>query len=90
MAATCKHCDQRVLWCELPDGKRLPIDPAPVAAGDLKLTPTHPDAPMRVEKISGKHTGPRYKAHTDTCPKQERKASTWRDPSDPGPTEPTW
>lgn len=98
MAANCKHCDQRVLWAELTkdDGtiKRIPLDPKPVNDGDLYVRNSHPDMPLQASKATPdqrRNARGLFKSHTDTCPEQEHKPkSSYRDPSDPGPIEPTW
>jgi hypothetical protein len=70
----CKFCDAKVLWAELTLSDKvvtIQIDPKVNTDGDLRILPTHPDLPLRAEKITGRYNGPRYIGHRQTCPEQE-------------------
>lgn len=77
----CRDCEQRIIWAEDENGKRVAIDPAPNDDGRLETIPTHPDAPLRV-KVNPR-AAKRYIEHFKTCPEsdyEEREPQWVREP----------
>lgn len=76
----CRSCGAAVAWViTAPKGKRMPIDPEPVADGNiiLQLGAVNSQVPPLATTLAkGASTElPRYKSHFATCPnaKQHRK-----------------
>lgn len=70
--SACRSCHAPVVWVRTAAGKRMPLDPDPVAGGNVVVngdvaTVLPPGTPMPV----GVH---RYQSHFATCP----QASTHR------------
>jgi hypothetical protein len=80
--ARCRSCDAGIIWAISEDsGSRIPIDPVPVADGNIVLTMrTWPQSPLakvqtkaQIEKLRAENeaTGQEhllYKSHFATCP----------------------
>ena len=60
--ATCRTCGAAVTWVLTASGKRMPVDPIPIAGGNIELTGevatyVKPDSDTK-----------RYVSHFATCP----------------------
>lgn len=64
----CRSCQQEVLWVLTINRKKMPVDPEPVADGNLILIdPIAPgDIPMAVNKANPDVPG--WTSHFATCP----------------------
>lgn len=67
----CRACPAPVWWVRTQAGKPMPLDPEPVADGNVQLVAglahvLHKDEPPR--------PGARYVSHFATCPARQRKA----------------
>lgn len=72
--SVCRSCDQPIRWVKMSlSGKKMPIDPRPHAAGNLKLLAlTEGDLPLaayiRSDDVAPTPPGQRYRSHFSTCP----------------------
>jgi hypothetical protein len=71
----CRSCRRPILWARTPAGRRIPIDPIPVAEGNIVLVDTHPatghDRYQARILTAGEQPPPgtlRYVSHFATCP----------------------
>lgn len=86
--ARCRSCGAQVLWVLTGNGKRMPLDATPSAAGNMFVfTPDNPDAALIAESTTSTSARasaarvedrPRFLSHFATCPNaaQHRKART--------------
>ena len=80
--STCRSCGAEVLWAETTGGKRIPLDPEPVAAGALlvvkrRMSPSGELVPLvRPVRRGEAPASPRYQTHFASCPDADR----WRKP----------
>ena len=84
MSAKCSSCDAPIVWAvSAKTGKRIPIDAAPVADGNIVLSGTlrvlvaHVYGPGQLSPAGHAH----YKSHFATCP----NAGQHRKPKEPRP-----
>ncbi len=61
----CKTCKRPIRWAKSVHGRLLPLDPEPVAGGNLVLDDQGVARVLRPEVPYG---GPRYTSHFVTCP----------------------
>lgn len=83
MSAECRSCHAAITWTtNTKSGKRMPIDPVPVANGNIVLT-TGNDGPratvLTKAELEKRHQlpggpGDLYVSHHATCPQRD----TWR------------
>lgn len=69
--ATCRasSCQQSILWVELaPRGNMTPVDPEPVADGNIRLLGHGKGRVMKKTEIEDDTVGNRYLTHFATCP----------------------
>jgi hypothetical protein len=73
--ATCKWCGAPIRWTETTAGRRLPIDPEPVAFGGnvVLLDPENQYPLARVLPKDDSYDGPRFLAHFTSCKRGGRK-----------------
>lgn len=67
----CRGCGAEMRWALTDKGKGIPLDPEPVADGNLVLDSEAADGRPVVRYVrKGEDTGilPRYVAHFATCP----------------------
>lgn len=66
---TCASCGAEIIWAETENGKRMPLDAAPVAAqaGAFVLV-GHPNAPQAVSLSKHLDSIPLFVSHFSTCP----------------------
>ncbi len=66
--ALCRSCNAAILWVETVNGRKMPLDPEPVADGNMVV---EPDGRMRTVKKADANAipfeTPRYKSHFATC-----------------------
>lgn len=77
MSDTCRSCDAPILWGATAKGRRIPLDPEPVAGGNLELerlvTPIA--SVLRVRYVAKEDIHPdiaRHVTHFATCPNARR------------------
>lgn len=72
---TCSSCGGEVLWARTVHGKRMPLDPAPRADGNLAIYRDHLGR-IRVRVLGKSETPEPYEtrgvAHFATCPYADR------------------
>lgn len=78
VGARCRgpHCKTSVLWVAMPSTKRMLIDAAPRADGNIKLIGTKLEDGTPLAVFITKHEqetwdGPRYVSHFATCPDRQ-------------------
>jgi hypothetical protein len=64
---TCRSCDGKIVWAATASGKKIPLEPCPLAEGNVRLDAS---GIARVGKVG---TG-QYRSHFATCP----NANDWR------------
>ena len=82
MTARCASCGAAITWCQTEAGKRMPVDAAPSATGNLGLAPRDGLAPIATvfgvvaREAANRRGEPLHTAHFATCPHaaQHRKA----------------
>ena len=66
--ALCKSCEARILWVLTSKGSKMPLDPEPVADGNMVV---EPGGTLRTVKKKDANAipfeTPRYKSHFATC-----------------------
>lgn len=72
-AASCASCAAPVIWCVTRNGRRIPVDPKPVALGNLVLG-GDPEVPTALVVERDDPRMPRYESHFVTC----EQAVKWR------------
>jgi len=74
--AQCRSCKAPIVWAQTEAGKRIPVDEAPVADGNLALIGTGPGGTTLAAIYDpAKHAGKtRFVSHFSTCP----HAGAWR------------
>ena len=82
----CKTCRAEIRWAVTVNGKKIPIDAAPAAGGNITLSERAKQAPIAVmldaqgnaplPALQPSAEAPRYTSHFATCPDAEnyRKA----------------
>lgn len=71
--ATCTSCGAQIIFFKTEKGKRIPLDPAPNASGNVVLVKRISDG-KEIAKTLGPWSGeeyhalPHYKTHFATCP----------------------
>lgn len=77
-AATCRSCGASIVWAATAKGRRMPIDFAPVAGGniDLDLSVVPPLAHVLAKTELEHLAGPAYVSHFATCPNATAHRST--------------
>lgn len=81
--ARCSTCQARVIWATTQNGKRIPINPEPVAGGNIRLSggDLHPRAAvvdMSRDLFDETDDGARYVSHFVDCPQAaEHRAKAW-------------
>lgn len=66
----CRTCGAEIFFVVTGAGKRMPLDAAPVATGNVVIAGER----VRVLRKGEAHEGPRYQAHFVVCP----GAKKWR------------
>jgi hypothetical protein len=83
MSDRCRSCHAPITWAVTGKGRRMPLDPQPVAEGNIRLEPI-PGRSTPLAIVMGKGeatTRSGYVSHFATCPnakrhrKSERKAA---------------
>jgi hypothetical protein len=78
MSAACSSCGADIVWARTLNGKAMPLDAQPNAAGAVLL---YSDGTCRVlkspERLTGDHAEHRHDSHFSTCPNaaQHRRRS---------------
>jgi hypothetical protein len=69
--AECRSCGAPITWAITDKRRRIPLDPEPNPAGNIRLDLTHAHILTKGET----YYGPRYMSHFATCPNaaQHRK-----------------
>jgi hypothetical protein len=70
--ARCRSCEAPILWAETINGKRIPLDEAPVEDGRFVLDETY-DPPL-AEYAKGGDPREKFTSHFATCAQADR----WR------------
>lgn len=81
--AACSSCRASIIWTRTTTGSRMPVDPVPVADGNVALVVRGADGAgltaivlksrRDAHLLSGALTaGPRYKSHFATCPNADK------------------
>jgi len=81
-AAECRGCSQSIVWARTDNDKSMPLDPLPVAGGNVKVTGVgrddrgvHPRVRVLGKRESESLLDPpgehRYVTHFVTCPKRK-------------------
>lgn len=65
--ASCKYCGAKVRWAVTTKGKKIPLNPTPVAGGKFGLIPNGTDAPPTAVAAQDHHQL-RYDTHFSDCP----------------------
>lgn len=73
MNARCKTCQAPVVWGTLPSGKRMPVDPEPVAGGNVVVVSGNDGPELQVlnrdQVQKRRNLGLRARtSHFATCP----------------------
>lgn len=78
MGANCKSCSAEIRWAVTVNGKKIPIDWAPVANGNITLSEREGLPPIAVmvtaqgdaflPALQPSAEAPRYVSHFATCP----------------------
>lgn len=81
--ATCKSCGAPVQWAVTALGARMPIDPEPVADGNLvMLAPIEAEHRVRSANAGEKRVGVGlYRSHFSTCPNADKHRRDTTPPS---------
>ncbi len=70
--AHCESCQAAVVWAVTTKGKRIPVDPTPAAAGNIRLTTDTPPVAevvgSAIDLLNPDDDGTRYTSHFATCP----------------------
>jgi hypothetical protein len=66
----CRSCKKPIIWAITEKNRRIPLDPEPVADGNILLTPRGNFlAPLATVRFAVQLDNPlRYKSHFATCP----------------------
>jgi hypothetical protein len=73
----CRACNARVAWCRTANGKRMPLDAAPVEAGDFVALRQGEGDYLAVKFQALAHVGEkRFTSHFATCPARKRPAAS--------------
>ena len=65
---TCRSCGAPILWRETHAGRRMPIDPEPVADGNVVIEGDIAEV-LKAEHLARLGGDvPRYRSHFATCP----------------------
>lgn len=66
----CKGCGKPIVWAKLPDGTKVPLDPAPPTYQFCDAPGTDPDG-ANAFRVNGKDytRNPVFVSHFATCPK---------------------
>lgn len=71
MPATCSSCHAPILWARTAMGRAIPIDPEPVAGGNLALRDGSP--PLALYLTAGEPVPAKtYRTHFASCPNGAR------------------
>ena len=72
MSDKCKSCGASILWTETEQGRAMPVDPEPLALGNVVLSDSEdPRGPIRSSLVRRGERGERegrYVSHFVTCP----------------------
>lgn len=68
--STCRTCHRPIRWVRLlTSGRALPLDPLPVANGNVALEEVDDgEFAARYVRLDDPYPGPRYRPHFATCP----------------------
>ena len=73
MPDECRSCHQPIVWVETTKGRRMPVDPEPVYAGNIVLRDREHLPPLELYRKPDEGTK-RYISHFVTCPQRDK----WR------------
>jgi hypothetical protein len=74
----CRSCKAKIVWAETLKGRRMPLDPKPVADGNVEVKERGRALPLAIVMTNVPTGGAlRFKSHFATCP----QASKWRSQS---------
>ena len=71
----CRSCGAAIIWTKTTNGKKMPVDAEPTAAGNFLLKDDAP-APLSIRMSNhdaAVYTGEKYESHFGTCP----QARSW-------------
>lgn len=71
--AKCRSCRAPMVWVQTEAGKRTPIDPEPVAGGNIIIKDRTQDPPV-VAYVKPDQKIKRFVSHFSTCP----QSKSWR------------
>lgn len=75
----CSSCRAPIVWTHTTSGERMPVDPEPVAGGNIRLTTAHGTllasvVGSTIDLFDQSDDGIRYQSHFASCP----DAADWR------------
>jgi hypothetical protein len=83
-SSKCKSCDRPIVWCKMSSGKNMPLDPEPVADGNLVRMASVESGRAVFHAVvyrADKHEGfKRYRSHFVSCPQADQHRKRRGDP----------
>lgn len=74
-SSTCRDCGRPIVWAKTARGKNLPLDPNPMASGELELvaTGTENGRVVFAVRAAAPDATKGYRCHFESCPKSQRR-----------------